>query len=101
MGPVQAMIKKTIAKRVKGPDASERARGDVRIVGEVRDSAGNRKALRLYTTEGYTLTAESAVKAAIKVAAGAVRAGAQTPSMAFGADYVLGLSGTRLEKIAT
>ena len=94
--PVQNVIKKQIGKRVKGPDAGERADSEVQIYGEVSDAAGNRKELRLRTVEGYTLTAESAVKAAIRVAAGEVPAGAHTPSMAFGADYILGLDGTRL-----
>lgn len=96
--PAQAIIKKAIGNRVKGPDASERARGEVQIYGEVSDAAGHRKVLRLYTIEGYTLTAESAVKAAMKVAAGDVHAGAHTPSTAFGADFILGLTGTRLEQ---
>ena len=96
--PLQAFIQKQIGKRVKGPDRGERARGEVQIYGEVSDAAGNRKILRLYTVEGYTLTAESAVKAAIKVAAGDVHAGVHTPSMAFGADYILSLTGTRLEQ---
>lgn len=96
--PLQAIIQTQIGKRVKGPDPGERARGEVQIYGEVSDAAGNRKVLRLYTIEGYTLTAESAVKAAMKVAAGDVHAGAQTPSMAFGADYILSLTGTRLEQ---
>jgi short subunit dehydrogenase-like uncharacterized protein len=97
--PVQAIIKKQIGKRVKGPDADERARSEVQIYGEVNDAAGNRAALRLNTTEGYTLTAESAVKAAMKVAAGDVQAGVHTPSMAFGAEYILGLTGTRLSQV--
>jgi short subunit dehydrogenase-like uncharacterized protein len=97
--PLQTIIQTQIGKRVKGPDAIARARGEVQIYGEVSDAAGNRKVLRLYTIEGYTLTAESAVKAAIKVAAGEVNAGAHTPSMAFGADYILGLTGTRLEQL--
>jgi short subunit dehydrogenase-like uncharacterized protein len=97
--PLQAIIQTQIGKRVKGPDPGERARGEVQIYGEVSDTAGNRKVLRLYTIEGYTLTAESAVKAAMKVAAGEVQAGVHTPSMAFGAEYILSLTGTRLSQV--
>ncbi len=89
--PVQNIIKIQIGKRVKGPDAGERAASEVQIYGEARDSGDNKAVLRLRTPEGYTLTAESAVKAATKVAAGDIPAGAHTPSMAFGADFVLGL----------
>ncbi len=98
--PVQAVIKKQIDKRVNGPDDAQRARGEVQIYGEVNDAAGNRTALRLHTTEGYTLTAESAVKAAIRVAAGEVHPGAKSPSMAFGADFILELTGSRIASVS-
>jgi short subunit dehydrogenase-like uncharacterized protein len=55
--------------------------------------------MRLRTREGYTLTAESGVKAAQKVTDGALAPGVYTPSMAFGADYVLDLEGTRLSRV--
>ena len=97
--PVRAIIQKQIDKRVRGPNDAERARGEVQIYGEVADATGNRTALRLYTVEGYTLTAESAVRATMKVAAGEVQPGAHTPSMAFGADYILGLEGSRIDTV--
>ena len=78
--PVQAAIKKRIERRIKGPDDSERAHGEVLIYGEASDGKGNRTALRLRTREGYTLTAESAVKSAIRVASGTIEPGARTPT---------------------
>ncbi len=99
--PIQAIIKKQIERRVTGPNDEQRARGEVLIYSVVGDDAGNTAAMRLRTAEGYTLTAESAVKTAIRVASGEIQPGAKTPSMAFGADFVLELTGSRLEKISS
>jgi short subunit dehydrogenase-like uncharacterized protein len=100
LAPVQAFLKAQIARRVKGPTDEQRARDEVYIYGEARDDDGHRIAMRLRTREGYTLTAESAVKATLKVMEGRLPPGVYTPSMAFGADYVLELEGTTLSRIA-
>jgi short subunit dehydrogenase-like uncharacterized protein len=71
------------------------------VYGEVRDAAGHKIAIRLRTREGYTLTAESGVTALLKTLEGGLAAGAYTPSMAFGAEYVLELEGTTLSRVAT
>ena len=55
---------------------------------------------RLRTREGYTLTAESGVKSTLRVIEGRLAPGAYTPSMAFGADYVLELEGTTISRVA-
>ena len=96
---VQAFLKSQIGKRVKGPDDAERARGEMLIYGEASDEAGNRLALRLRTPEGYTLTADAALAALTRVLEGSLAPGAYTPSMAFGADFVLGLEGVKLSRV--
>ena len=98
--PVQAFLKAQIARRVKGPTDEQRARDEIYLYGEVWDDAGHKVAMRLRTREAYTLTAESGVKATMKVMAGRLAPGAYTPSMAFGADYVLELEGTKLSRVA-
>ena len=65
----------------------------------MRDEAGHKVALRLRTREGYTLTAESGVTATMKVMTGSLAPGAYTPSMAFGAEYVLELEGATLSAV--
>ena len=97
---VQALVKGQIGKRVKGPTDEERERDEVYVYGEVWDDGGRRVAMRLRTLEAYTLTAESAVKATLKVLDGRLAPGAYTPSMAFGADYVLELEGTKVSRVA-
>jgi len=98
---VQAFIKAQIARWVKGPSDEQRAGDETYLYGEVSDDAGNKVALRLRTREAYTLTAESGVISTVKVMTGSLVPGAYTPSMAFGADYVLELEGTRLSCVAS
>ena len=54
---------------------------------------------RVRTPEGYTLTAMTSVDAAARVASGECKAGFQTPSLAFGADYILGFEGVTREDL--
>jgi short subunit dehydrogenase-like uncharacterized protein len=99
--PVQTVMKAQIARWVKGPTAEQRARDEVYVYGEAWDEAGHKVAMRLRTREAYTLTAESAVTATLKVMEGRLAPGVYTPSMAFGADYVMELEGTKLTRVAS
>ena len=45
------------------------------------------------TPEGYSLTAATAFDAACRVVTGEIKPGFQTPSCAFGADYILNFDG--------
>jgi short subunit dehydrogenase-like uncharacterized protein len=99
--PVQAFLKGLIASRVRGPTDDQRARDEVYLYGEAWDDAGHKVAMRLRTPEPYTLTAEASVKATLKVIEDRRAPGTYTPSMAFGADYVLALEGVILSRIAS
>ena len=98
--PVQAFLKGQIASRVQGPTDDQRARDEVYLYGEAWDDAGHKVAMRLRTPEPYTLTAEAGVKATVKVIEDRLAPGTYTPSMAFGADYVLALEGVILSRVA-
>ena len=93
LAPVQALVKGLIASRVKGPTDQQRARDEVYLYGEAWDDFGHKVAIRLRTRDAYTLTAEAAVKATLKVVEGRCAPGAHTPSLAFGADYCTGAGG--------
>ena len=97
--PVQAFLKAQITRRVTGPSDAERARDEMYLYGEASDPAGSKVALRLRTPEGYSLTADVSVAAMLRVLEGRLPAGAYTPSMAFGADFVLGFDGVRLSRV--
>ena len=54
---------------------------------------------RLSAATGYKLTALAAVRAAEKVAGGAIPTGFVTPAKAFGADFVLEIPGSVREDL--
>lgn len=90
---VKNFQKRAIAKRPPGPTDLQRQQGIALLWGEVEDKAGNKLISRLQCPEGYTLTAKTAVTIAEKVLAGQLKAGFQTPSLAYGADFILSIEG--------
>ena len=99
--PIQALVNRLIASRVRGPTDEQRARDEMYVYGEAWDDANHKVAMRMRTRDGYTLTAEAAVKATLKVVEGQCAPGAYTPSLAFGADYVMELEGTTLTRVTS
>lgn len=87
--PFQRFMKARIAARTPGPSAERRAGARSRLWGEVRDASGRVMQSRLVAPDGYSLTAMTAVAAAARVAAGGIATGFQTPSRAFGKDFIL------------
>jgi short subunit dehydrogenase-like uncharacterized protein len=54
---------------------------------------------RLRTPEGYTLTAQTGLAIAKRVLDGEFKAGFQTPSRVYGADFILGFDGVSREDL--
>ncbi len=98
--PVQRWLKARIDAGAAGPSDAQRQRATSRLWGEVRDGAGHRIAARLQAPDGYTLTARTAVAAAMKVLGGAAKAGYQTPSLAFGSGFILEIEGCRRDVVS-
>jgi short subunit dehydrogenase-like uncharacterized protein len=90
---VRGLLRRQILAAPRGPSPEERRRGRALVWGEVEDEKGERVVARLVTPEPYTLTAHSALAAVEGVVAGEASPGYQTPSSAFGAEFVLGLEG--------
>jgi short subunit dehydrogenase-like uncharacterized protein len=88
---VQGFLKRRIQSKPPGPSAEERARGRSYLWGEAVDGTGQRVVSRLEGPEGYTLTVLAALAVVERVLAGQVLPGFQTPSLAYGPDFVLGL----------
>jgi short subunit dehydrogenase-like uncharacterized protein len=91
--PVQSFLKGRIRSGAPGPSASHRHRARSRLWGEVRD-ASVAVVSRLETLEAYELTSRTALAAVLRVLAGGVPAGFQTPGRAFGPDFILEVEGT-------
>jgi short subunit dehydrogenase-like uncharacterized protein len=87
--PVQAFLKQLARRGEPGPNAEQRARSRSRLWGEVSDDAGATRVTRLETPDGYALTVETALASVARVLGGHAPPGFQTPSTAFGADFVL------------
>jgi short subunit dehydrogenase-like uncharacterized protein len=99
LGPIlrRENVRRSLERRIRqarlGPTEGERAGSASRLWGEVSDAAGNRAVARLQGPDGYTLTALAAVAVMERILAGDAPPGYQTPSTAYGADFVLGLPG--------
>jgi short subunit dehydrogenase-like uncharacterized protein len=76
-----------------GPNPEELAATRSLVWAEARDDAGRVVTGRLRTPGAYAFTVESALACLREVARGRAPAGYQTPSTAFGADFVLGIDG--------
>ena len=99
LGFMQSLLKSQVDRMPEGPSEAARRTGRAVLVGEVRNAAGQTARARLRTPEGYALTALTAFDAAVRVAAGQAKAGFQTPSLAFGPDYVLSFEGVTREDL--
>jgi short subunit dehydrogenase-like uncharacterized protein len=82
-----------------GPTDEQRAAGFSVHWGEVEDAEGRRAAARQRGPDGYTLTVRAALASLARVLEGGVAPGFQTPSRAFGPDFVLGLEGVAREDL--
>jgi short subunit dehydrogenase-like uncharacterized protein len=100
-GPVQSLLRAGIRRGPTGPSAEQRATGSSLLWGEVVDAAGQRCVSRLRTPEGYALTVQTALAAAQKALAGEAKPGFQTPSLAFGPDFILEFPGVEREDVET
>lgn len=90
--PLQRLLKAAIRRAPRGPSADERTTKRSSLWGEARDGART-VVSRLDAPESYALTVQTALAAVGKVRAGGARPGFQTPSLAFGKDFILEIEG--------
>jgi len=90
---MQRFLKRRIQAGPPGPSDEERARGRTFLWGEASDSEGRRVVSRLRGPEGYTFTMLTALAALLRVLNGDAPPGYQTPSLAYGPDFVLEVPG--------
>lgn len=96
---LQKMLHSKIDQRPAGPDASAREKGSALIMAEAVDGKRNCFAARLKTPEPYALTAETVLEVVQRIHAGDVKPGFQTPSRAYGPDFVLEFAGIEREDV--
>ncbi len=96
---IQRFLRQQVMKLPPGPTVEERRQAKCRLWGEVIDDLGRRAVSRLETPDGYDLTAETALGGVERVLAGDFKPGFQTPSLAYGADFILEFEGVRREDL--
>jgi short subunit dehydrogenase-like uncharacterized protein len=90
---VQVLLRR-LADRANGPSEEEWRTGSPRFWGEVRNAAGERRAARLETANGYRLTVDGTIMAAKCLLEHAPQSGYTTPSLLMGARCVEQLPGS-------
>lgn len=91
--PFKRLLKRIVELRRAGPTAEARRRGRTVVWGAARHGGGSPFTARLHGPEAYTFTARAVVNAMERVLEGTAPSGYQTPSTAFGADFVLDVDG--------
>ena len=82
-----------------GPNEEKRKKRFATMIGEVTDDKGNRVASKLITPEAYICTALTTVEIMKRILDGDCKAGFQTPSLAYGRDFILKFEGVKREDI--
>jgi len=97
--PVKGALKQALRLMRSGPTEEQRQNGFSLIVGEAFNDVGGSVSSKLKTPEGYSLTALTTVEIMQRILAGDFRPGFQTPSLAYGPDFILGFEGVEREDL--
>lgn len=97
-GVAQWILKSHAGRTVKGPTEAQRAADGMELWGEARNAAGGSVAMTMTTPNGYSLTADAAVRIAQRLLEAPPSPGAHTPATAFGADFVRELDGVTVRE---
>lgn len=91
---VQALMKRSIERRLQPPNQAQRDSNPSFVWGEVHNAAGRRITARVVTANGYALTIASSLGIMAHVLETPCSAGYATPGMLVGADFVSTLPGS-------
>ena len=96
---VRNRVRKKIKLKPAGPSDEMRSKAKSLVWGEVQNTAGEKRSVRLQCPEGYTLTALSSLIIIKKVLEGKLKTGYQTPAGVYGADLVMEIPGVTREAV--
>ncbi|WP_217898743.1 saccharopine dehydrogenase family protein [Vibrio sp. V08_P9A1T1] len=91
---VQNLLKSYIGKRIKGPRESERASENAYVWGEATNAKGEKKTVRIVTSNGYDLTIQGSLAVVQHLLVLESIAGAYTPSKLMGTEFITQLAGS-------
>ena len=97
--PAKNFIKTLIGLLPPGPSEKQNKEGFSLIIGKARNEKGEEIRAKLRTPEAYHFTAQTSIAIVERILAGNFKTGFQTPSMAYGADFVLSFDGVTREDL--
>lgn len=97
--PVKTILKSIINLYPKGPTEARRMKRFATMIGEVTNDQGGKAESKLQTREGYTFTAQVTVEIVKRILNNEYKIGFQTPSLAYGADFILQFDGVKREDL--
>ena len=97
--PVKSILKWLVDVFMKGPAGERRKNASAIFVGEVIAQNGERAVSRLITPEGYTCTALTTVEIMKRILKDELKPGFQTPSLAYGSNFMMQFEGVRREDL--
>jgi short subunit dehydrogenase-like uncharacterized protein len=97
--PWQSILRAQTDWLAPGPSPQARREGWATLVADAKSPRGRRARSRLRTGDVYSFTALSAIGVAERVLADDWKPGFQTPSQAYGADFVLSFDGVSREDL--
>lgn len=95
----QALLRGMVDRRPPGPSDAERRTSEGIMVAEIEDARGRRAAARMRVPDPYGFTAKALVAIGVRALSGDFKAGYQTPSTAYGADFVRQFDGVEWEML--
>ena len=93
----QALLRGMVDRGSPGPSDAERGTSEGIMVAEIEDARGRRAAARMRVPDPYGFTARAVVAVGVRALRGDFKAGYQTPSSAYGADFVRQFDGVEWE----
>lgn len=97
--PAKGALKQALRLMRSGPTEEQRRNGFSLIIGEAFNDDGMSVSSKLRTPEGYSLTALATVEIMERILVGDLKPGFQTPSLAYGPDFILDFENVEREEL--
>lgn len=97
LAPIQWLGRKWIKRNISGPNDTQRLQGKSELWGRVADNEGQIVEATLVTPEGYSLTAQTALRIMQRTLAGELAPGFSTPGKAFGGKFIETFADVRMK----
>ena len=92
---LKTFLTRKVEQKPAGPSREELKKGKALIWGRAENRKGDSREIAIQTAEGYRLTSEAAWLIAEKVMEEQIKPGYQTPSLAYGPEFVFELKKTK------